>query len=112
MNGSVPGVPSVATLFQASGGVGALPARVRPQWPGARVHEPVSDGDLVAADRDGAVVIPRARIDAVLTAARARDSEEARVRRELRTGARLLDLLSKGSQDHERYSYRRRRGGT
>jgi 4-hydroxy-4-methyl-2-oxoglutarate aldolase len=54
----------------------------------------VSPGDLVAADRDGVLVIPRDAIDAVLAAGRDLQRREDSVRREIERGVPLRRAYS------------------
>jgi 4-hydroxy-4-methyl-2-oxoglutarate aldolase len=54
---------------------------------------PVAAGDLVVADDDGVVVLPRARIDDVLAAGEARARKEADFMARLVRGEKTLDLL-------------------
>lgn len=53
----------------------------------------VRPGDVVLADDDGVVIVPRLRAGAVLASARAREAAEASKRDELRAGASSLDLF-------------------
>lgn len=57
---------------------------------GAEVHP----GDVVVADDDGVVVVPRLRAGAVIEAAAARESKEAALGERLAAGELSLDLLS------------------
>ena len=52
----------------------------------------VNAGDLVIADDDGVCVVPRARLDSVLSAARAREQKEASTRARLTAGELGLDV--------------------
>jgi 4-hydroxy-4-methyl-2-oxoglutarate aldolase len=52
----------------------------------------VDPGDVVVADADGVVVVPRADAEKVLAAARARDEKEAAVRRRYAAGELSLDV--------------------
>ena len=52
----------------------------------------VNPGDFVVADDDGVCVVPRARVDSVLSSARARERKEAAVRARLVTGELGLDV--------------------
>jgi 4-hydroxy-4-methyl-2-oxoglutarate aldolase len=54
---------------------------------------PVSPGDIVVADDDGVVVVPRAQAPSVLERARAREADEKAKRRELRAGKSTVELL-------------------
>ena len=53
----------------------------------------INPGDLVAGDPDGVVVIPKSILEETLREARAREGRERQIIRELRRGARTLDLL-------------------
>jgi 4-hydroxy-4-methyl-2-oxoglutarate aldolase len=52
----------------------------------------VTPGDVVVADDDGVVVVPRARAAEVLAASRAREEKEARSRERYRAGELSLDV--------------------
>lgn len=55
----------------------------------------VRPGDFILADEDGVVVVPSALIEPTLAAAEAKMEAEARVREELRRGARVDDVYRK-----------------
>jgi 4-hydroxy-4-methyl-2-oxoglutarate aldolase len=73
---------------------GALGFLDQPIRIGAIVVHP---GDLVAGDQDGVVVIPGAQVAQVLTAAAAREADEIEKIRQIRAGARTLDLYDFGN---------------
>ena len=52
----------------------------------------VNAGDLVVADDDGVVVVPRDRVAAVRAASLAREAKEEEVRQRLKAGELGLDL--------------------
>lgn len=52
----------------------------------------VRPGDVVLADDDGVMVVPRAQAPAILAAARTREAAEARKREQFRDGLSSLDL--------------------
>ena len=52
----------------------------------------VRPGDVVVADDDGVVIVPRCHADAVLVEAQAREADEASKRERLRAGVSSLDL--------------------
>jgi 4-hydroxy-4-methyl-2-oxoglutarate aldolase len=52
----------------------------------------VHPGDLVHADDDGVVVVPRKNAAQILAAGRAREEKEAEIRARLRAGELSLDL--------------------
>ena len=54
----------------------------------------VSAGDLVVGDRDGVVVVPLARAEAVVTAAEEREAKEAQVLQRIAAGERTLELYN------------------
>ena len=64
--------------------------------PGATVpHVEVRPGDFVLADEDGALVVPAARVEAVLERAEAMSAQEERLREELRAGLSLSEALAR-----------------
>jgi 4-hydroxy-4-methyl-2-oxoglutarate aldolase len=64
--------------------------------PGATTRSvPVSPGDFVLADADGAIVIPAASVERVLEAAEAIGWRERRMRAELAGGLSLADALER-----------------
>jgi 4-hydroxy-4-methyl-2-oxoglutarate aldolase len=52
----------------------------------------VSPGDVIVADDDGVVVVPRLSADAVLAASRAREEKEAASRARYAAGELSLDV--------------------
>ena len=54
----------------------------------------IEPGDVVVADDDGIVVVPRERAPDVLAAARAREQRETRIRDRYRNGELGLDMNS------------------
>lgn len=59
----------------------------------------VSTGDLVVADTDGVVVIPRDRVDAVLDEADARVAKEREILEHLRAGRTTIELYGLDGDD-------------
>lgn len=55
-------------------------------------HQAVRPGDVVVADDDGVVIVPRLRAAGVLEASRARDAKEAGTRRRYQAGELSLDV--------------------
>lgn len=55
----------------------------------------VNPGDFILADADGAIVIPAAHVEAVLTEAEGLTRKEAEIRQELAAGLSLADALRK-----------------
>ncbi len=53
----------------------------------------VHEGDWIVADADGVTVVPRAKLDDVLAAGRAREAKEAGFFEELRGGRTTIELL-------------------
>jgi 4-hydroxy-4-methyl-2-oxoglutarate aldolase len=58
----------------------------------------VSAGDLVVGDRDGLVVLPQARVNAVIQRAEAREADEAEKLARIRRGERTIDLYGWGAE--------------
>ncbi len=58
----------------------------------------VRSGDLIVGDRDGVVAIPAEEARGVLVRAAAREAREERIRRQIETGGRLVDLLERLSE--------------
>lgn len=56
--------------------------------------QPVRPGDVVVADDDGVVVVPRVQAEAVRAASAARDEKEAVSRKRYQAGELSLDILS------------------
>ena len=54
----------------------------------------VNPGDIIVADDDGVVVVPRSECDDVLKASQERDRKEARTRKRLEAGELGLDIYS------------------
>ena len=57
----------------------------------------VHPGDLIVADSDGVICVPRLRAEQVLAAARERNEKEREIRRRVNQGESLYDLLNYGS---------------
>ncbi|MFW5834653.1 MAG: RraA family protein, partial [Pseudomonadota bacterium] len=83
-----------------AGGIGPLDSKGRGMMmtrdvpvmcAGVEVHP----GDLVVADVDGVVVVPRALEKAAIEAALAKADAEDRTREELKAGARLADVFAR-----------------
>lgn len=66
----------------------------------------VQHGDLVIGDADGVVVIPRSRVDEVITASADRVEKEAQIMAQLRAGKTTIDLfdLPRHNPTTEHYS--------
>lgn len=65
-------------------------------------------GDLLVADRDGAVVVPRALVREVLEAASAQESLEDWIMQEVRGGAPLPGLYPPNEENRARYEAERK----
>lgn len=59
----------------------------------------VHQGDLVVGDRDGVLVVPGAKVDAVIAAGLRRECDEAEKIARIRAGERTLDLYGFGEKD-------------
>jgi 4-hydroxy-4-methyl-2-oxoglutarate aldolase len=53
----------------------------------------VNDGDIIVGDRDGLVVVPRARAAEVARLGRAREAKEEALRAQIRSGRTTVELL-------------------
>ena len=53
----------------------------------------VNDGDIIVGDRDGLVVVPRARAAEVMRLGREREIKEAALREQIRAGRTTVELL-------------------
>lgn len=82
--------PVWSRAISASGTVKATPGWVN--IPVSCGGTPVMPGDLIVADDDGVMVVPRADIAAVVEAARLREEKEARNRVRLAAGELSLDV--------------------
>ena len=59
---------------------------------------PVRPGDVIAADDDGVVVVPRERLETVILAAQAREEAEGKLRERFARGELSLDVANLRSQ--------------
>ncbi|MBA2326032.1 MAG: dimethylmenaquinone methyltransferase [Actinobacteria bacterium] len=83
--------PVFATGVALKGATKTLPGAIGTQVEVGDV--PVHPGDWIVGDADGVTVVPRDRLEDVLTAGRARADNEARLFGELQRGATTIDLL-------------------
>ena len=63
----------------------------------------VASGDLVVADRDGAVVVPMAMVDEILAAAAVQEAEETWIADQVRAGEALPGLYPMNEATRRRY---------
>lgn len=82
------GLPIWSTAISAQGTVKASPGSVNVPVTCAGVH--VCPGDIVLGDDDGVVVIPHARLDVVMEAARVRAAREEQARLRMAAGGPAL----------------------
>jgi regulator of RNase E activity RraA len=65
-------------------------------------------GDLIVADRDGAVVVPQAMAEAVLEASLEQEALEEWIMGEIRSGAALPGLYPPNEENRRRYDAARK----
>jgi len=85
------GFPVWSRAVSAKGTTKEKPGRIN--VPIVCAGQAVSPGDLVLADDDGVVIVPRAHAAEVLESSRLRENDEDRVRAQLQDGESTLDLF-------------------
>lgn len=68
----------------------------------------VFPGDMIVADRDGAVVIPQALVDEVLALAVEQEAMEGWIINEVKAGAQLMGLYPPNEENKKRYQESRK----
>ena len=85
------GFPVFSTMIALRGATKEHPGRVGGSSIVGDIQ--VEQDDWIVADADGVTLVPRTKLDDVLTAGRAREAKEATFFEELRAGKTTIDLL-------------------